>query len=56
MLFLRDGREAQIFGNRFAIEGEAAAGQGSAAQGADVDVGAGLLEALVIAGEHFEIG
>ena len=51
-----DAVEAEVGGDGVAVEGEAGAGEGAAAEGAEVDAGAGLLEAFEVAEEHLEVG
>ncbi len=52
----RDAFEAEVFGDGFTVEGEAAAGEGSRTEGQDIGAAAGFAEALPIAREHLEVG
>ena len=48
--------EAEGFGGHVAVDGEAGAGQGGAAEGAFVHAGAGVAQAGAVAGQHLDIG
>ena len=51
-----DGGEAEVAGDGVTVMREAAAGEGSGAEGHDVGAAAGFGEALVVAGKHLEVG
>ena len=51
-----DAVEAEVGGDRLAVEGKAAAGEGAGAERENVGAAARLFEALPIAQEHFEVG
>ena len=51
-----DGGETEVAGDGVTVMRETAAGEGSGAEGHDIGAAAGFGEALVVAGEHLEVG